>query len=349
MTDHDITRTPPALLRRARLLFLVVSVGVPVAITAGAAALIVSWLPGMTGPVVTHWGVNGADGFGPATTYLWLLLVIGLGVPVVSAIATLGAVGAHWGPTARLMGAVAAGMAAFAAALCIGSLAVQRGLSIPDEAPGIGGVLAVAAAALVVVGAACWFLQPRVRAEPGRTLEPRHAVRVAAGERVVWVGTTVMQRGALAIIGVVLVGLIALAVFMVVTGADGAVGVALVTAVVAAALATAAAFRVRVTPEGFAATALSGWPRVRIPVDEITAVRAVDVSPFAEFGGWGWRFSVDGRTGIVTRRGAAIEIARRGRRTFVVTIDGAEQAAALLQEYIDRAGDRRAGRGGSES
>ncbi|MFP3821360.1 hypothetical protein SB658_21920, partial [Bacillus sp. SIMBA_008] len=59
------------------------------------------------------------------------------------------------------------------------------------------------------------------------------------------------------------------------------------------------AFRVRVTPEGFAARALIGWPRIEIPLDEVESARAVDVSPFGEFGGWGWRIALDGRTGIV--------------------------------------------------
>ena len=337
MTTHDLTRTPPALLRRARLTFFLVAVILPILITVVGVVVLLSWLPALPAQVATHWGVGGADAFGPPITYLWLLIGIGLGLPVLMAITTLAAVGAHWGGAARLMGALAAGMAAFAAVMSLGSLAIQRDLTDPADVPGIGGLIALGFAALLVIGALAWIVQPRVRAEPGRTLEPRHAVHVAQGERVVWVSTATMPRGALAFLFLVLLGLVALAAYMLGTGVEGGWIVAVVVAVVAFALAATASFHVRVTPEGFAARALLGWPRIRIPLDEIESARAVEISPFGEFGGWGWRIAVDGRTGIVMRRGSAIEISRRDRRPFIVTIDGAEEAAALLQAYVDRA------------
>ncbi|WP_341939804.1 DUF1648 domain-containing protein [Microbacterium sp. LWH10-1.2] len=336
MTTHDLTRTPPSLLRRARLTFFLVAVIVPLVLTAAAAVVVIAWLPSLPDPVVTHWGVSGADGFGPPTTYLWLLLGIGLVLPVLMAVTTLSAVGAHWGGAARLMGALAAGMAAFAAGMSLGSLGMQHGLADAGETPGVGGVMALSFAALLVVGAVAWAVQPRVRAEQGRTLEPRHAVHVADGERVVWLGTASMPRLALIAVSVLLLGIAGLAAFMLGTGVDGGWVVALSLVVIVIAMATATAFRVRVTPEGFSARALVGWPRISIPLREIESARAVDISPFGEFGGWGWRIAVDGRTGIVMRRGAAIEISRRDKRPFIVTIDGAEEAAALLQAYVER-------------
>jgi hypothetical protein len=333
---HDLTRTPPALLRRARLTFLIVAVIVPIVITAIAVGVLLSWLPTLPSQVVTHWGVDGADGFGPPSLYLWLLLGIGLALPILMAVVTLASVGAHWGGAARLMGALAAGMAAFAAVTNLGSLVIQRDLADPADAPGIGAVIALAFAALLVVGALAWIVQPRVRPEQGRTLEPRHRVDIAQGERVVWVATASMPRGPLVFLTVVLLGLVALAGYMLLTGVEGGVIVALVVVVVAFALAATISFRVRVTPEGFAAQALLGWPRVRIPLDEVASARAVEISPFGEFGGWGWRVAVDGRQGIVLRRGSAIEVTRRDGRIFLVTIDGAEDAAALLQAYVDR-------------
>lgn len=336
MTTHDLTRTPPALLRRARRTFLIVAVILPILITAIAVVVLLTWLPTLPEQVATHWGVGGADRFGPAVTYLWLLVGVGLGLPLLMAITTLAAVGAHWGGAARLMGALAAGMAAFAAVTSLGSLAIQRDLADPADVPGAGGVIALSFAALLVIGAAAWAVQPRVRPEVGRTLEPRHAVHIAKGERVVWVATTTMPRGALAFLLLVLLGLVVLSGYMLVTGVEGGWIAAAVVLVVAFALAATASFRVRVTPEGFAAQALLGWPRIRIPLDEVESARAVDISPFGEFGGWGWRIAVDGRTGIVMRRGSAIEVSRRDRRPFIVTIDGAEEAAALLQAYVDR-------------
>jgi hypothetical protein len=235
------------------------------------------------------------------------------------------------------MGALSAGMAAFAAVMALGSLALQRDLADPTAVPGIGGVMALCFGALLGIGAVAWFVQPRVRPEQGRTLEPRHAVRVAAGERVVWVASATMPRGVLTFLVLVLIGLVALAAYMLIAAIPGAWIAGLVVLVVGFAIASTTSFRVQITPEGFAARSLAGWPRIRIPVTEITGARAVDISPFGEFGGWGWRISADGRSGIVMRRGSAVEVSRRDRRAFLVTIDGAEEAAALLQAYVDRA------------
>ena len=149
-----------------------------------------------------------------------------------------------------------------------------------------------------------------------------------------------MPRTVLSDLLVLLLALVALAAYMLGTGVAGGWVVAVGVIVVAFALAATTAFRVRVTPDGLAARALLGWPRIMIPLAEIESVRAVDISPFGEFGGWGWRIAVDGRTGIVMRRGPAIEVARHDRRPFLITIDGAAEAAALLQAYVDN--DRKA-------
>ncbi|CAD5138526.1 conserved membrane protein of unknown function [Microbacterium sp. Nx66] len=336
MTTPDPTRTPPATLRRARRAFVLVASVLPVLIVAISALVLMTWLPSFPADVAIHWGVDGADGFGPATTYLWVLLGVGLGIPVLLTITTLVAVGAHWGATARLLGATAAGMSAFAAVICLGSLAIQRDLPPAGDVPGIAGVMGLAFAALLGVGAMAWFVQPRVRAIPGAALTPRHDVRVGEGERVVWVGTTTMPTGALVFLLLVLLGLVALAVIMVVTRTPMAWVSALVALVVGFALAATTSFRVRVTPDGIDARAVIGWPRRTIPVAEIVSVRAVRISPFGEFGGWGWRLAPDGRSGIVMRQGPAIEVHRRDHGPFVITIDGAEEAAALLQTYVDR-------------
>ncbi|ALX66570.1 hypothetical protein [Microbacterium sp. XT11] len=339
MTRHDSAR-PPVDVRRARRAFLVVAIGVPLALTAVAVGAILAMLPAFPSPVAVHWGLEGPDGFGPASTYLWVTLVIGLALPLFLALTTLAAVGTQWGGAARVLGAFASGLSAFAAAIGIGSLLVQRGIRDPAEAPGAGGVLAAAVIASLAVGILSWVVQPRVDAEPGRTLPPRRAVPVSPGERTVWIATTAMPAAALVVVLTAFTGVSALAVSLLVMGARTGWYAALCAAFVGVAAATMTVFRVRVTPEGFAARSSIGWPRITIPLADITAVRAVEVSPFGEFGGWGWRVAVDGRSGIVLRRGAAIEITRRSRRPFVVTIDGAEDAAALLQTYIDYRADR---------
>lgn len=339
MTSTGPRDRPVSTLRRARVVFVLVALVVPLVLTTVAAVVLGGWLPSFPEPVATHWGIDGADGFGPASTYLWLLLGVGFGVPLLMAVTTLVAVRDQWGGAARLMGALAAGMSAFAVGTSLGSLWIQRDLAPGAETPGIGGVIGVALAGLLVVGGLAWLVQPRVRTPDGRALTPRRDVHVAPGERVVWLATVTMPRGVLVFLGLVLAGMVALAAVMLGTGVAGGWIAAVVAVVVVIAVAATASYRVSITPEGFAARGLLGRPRVDIPLDEISAVRAVEVSPFGEFGGWGWRIAVDGRTGIVMRRGPAIEVSRRDRRPFLVTIDGAEDAAALLQTYIDRRAD----------
>ncbi len=50
------------------------------------------------------------------------------------------------------------------------------------------------------------------------------------------------------------------------------------------------------------------------------------LNPFWEFGGWGLRLDIAGRTGVVTRRGPAIRGSTGRRERVLVTVDGADLA-----------------------
>jgi hypothetical protein len=122
---------------------------------------------------------------------------------------------------------------------------------------------------------------------------------------------------------------------------------ALTLLLVGAAFATSASFRVRVGPDGLLVRSMVGFPRVHVPLEDVVSVRAVECNPFGEFGGFGWRLGLDGRTGIVLRKGPAIEVERRDRRPLVVTVDGAAVGAAVLQAYLDSAPAPAAPEGGA--
>jgi hypothetical protein len=79
-----------------------------------------------------------------------------------------------------------------------------------------------------------------------------------------------------------------------------------------------------------------GWPAVVIPLEDIAAVGVVEISPLRDYGGWGWRLGRRGRPGAVFRAGPALEVTRGDGRRFVVTVDGAGEAAALLTTLTDR-------------
>lgn len=62
------------------------------------------------------------------------------------------------------------------------------------------------------------------------------------------------------------------------------------------------------------------------------------VSPVREFGGWGRRIALDGRSGYLTRAGEALVVHRVGAPDFLVTVERADEAAAVLNTLASRVG-----------
>lgn len=334
--EQSVTAVPSDDLRRARRALIIVGLVLPAVITVIAAILIARWVPDLPDPAALHWGVDGVDGFGPPAVYLWLTLGLGLGLPALMIFSVLGMAREQWGGAARLLGAVALGLSGFSAIVNGGSVALQRGL---DDATQAGPILPVVIAGfctLMVLTAAGWVLQPDVHPAPAAPLKPAHVAAIAAGERVTWLATARMHRGAVLGISATMVILVAVTAVMVVQAAE-ALWIPLLTfAIIGLAFASSASFRVRAGADGLTVRSQLGVPRVHVPLDDIVSVRAVQCHPFGEFGGFGRRVGMDGRTGIVLRTGPAIEIERRGRHPLVVTVDGAEVGAATLQAYLDR-------------
>ncbi len=332
--------------RRARTAYLWVGVVVPFLLLVIAAVIALSWAPDLPDPVAIHWSGDGPNGFAP----LWVdvLILVGTGVGLVALFAALAFFGhrltsgslpaapVSWSGTARLLGAVSLGMAGLLAFLLLVSLGVQRGLDDAHQAPGIGNETLIAMlllAVLAVLAVVGWFLQPAV--SPRRdTGAPASALPLADSERAVWVGTAAWGTTGRVVTALSLLLGVAAVVFGLLTvqrEVSWPVLIALVGAAVALFLAVSTfSLRVRIGAEGLRVRSALGWPRKTIPADEIADVRVVDVVPLGEFGGWGWRTSLDGRTGVVLRRGPAVEVAYGEGRTFVVTVDDAETAAAVL-------------------
>lgn len=321
--------------RRARRALIVVGLAIPAVLTAAAVALIAVWMPEMPDPAATHWSAGGVDGYGPPATYLWLAAVIGLGIPLLLVAVTLTMTRRQWGVAARFLGALALGLSGFSAVTTAGSTWMQRGLSDAADATNVLPVLVSAFGALLLLSAAGWVLQPDVEATGPVTLTSTRLPSISAGERVVWMGTASMARAGVVTIGFTCILLVGVTAVMLLQAPGSAWIPLLVLVVVGLALAATASFRVRAGADGLIVRSQLGFPRLHVHLNEITSVRAIECHPFAEFGGMGWRVGLDGRTGIVLRTGPAIEIRRRGKGAVVVTLDGAETAAATLQAHLD--------------
>ncbi|MDQ4215364.1 DUF1648 domain-containing protein [Microbacterium capsulatum] len=333
---RNVTAIPAADLRRARVISLLIGVVIPLVLSGVVLGIILGWLPELPAPAVTHWGPTGADRFGPPATFAWAAVLLGFVLPAILTIATVAVVRDNWGGAARLLGGMALGLSGLSAVVNLAAVGTQRGLSDAKQAPDLWPYMLIGAALFLVLIAVGWLVQPHIRPAPAAPLQPVHVTSIARGERVAWLATATMSRVALILIALVMVLVVALTAVMAMRFTDR-LWVPVVTLVlVGVALATAVSFRVRIDQDGLSVRSQVGFPRVHVPLDEIVAVRAVDCNPFGEFGGFGWRLGLDGRTGIVLRTGPAIEVERRDKRALVVTVDGADIAVAVLRAYLDR-------------
>ena len=318
--------------------FMVVAVAIPLAVVAASVALQLMWWDELPAQIATHWNTAGEpDAFGSAATMLIATLVLGLLAPAAAVALTLPSLrqGVRGG-ILRFMGAFAASMAVFGALLGLLLTEQQRGLADAASAPHPGVALLTAVGAAVVAGLFAWLYQPRHEVAQPHTIAATETV-LSGEQRGAWVSTAAMGRT---------FKLVLLANMLVLTGvavslwaSNGAatglliVGTMVVVTVVFVAM---AAFTVRIDAHGLCVTSAAGLPRLRVPLSEIESVGVTTVNGLADFGGYGIRM-VAGGTGVVLRNGEALQVMRFSGRRFVVTMDNADAAAALLNTYVQRA------------
>jgi hypothetical protein len=76
---------------------------------------------------------------------------------------------------------------------------------------------------------------------------------------------------------------------------------------------------------------------VHVAIAEVARADVTDhLDPFWEFGGWGLRVDVHGRTGVVSRAGEALRVVRGDGTEVLLTVDDAATAAAALLTLADQ-------------
>lgn len=75
-----------------------------------------------------------------------------------------------------------------------------------------------------------------------------------------------------------------------------------------------------------------GWPRRRYPMARVRSALADVIEPI-ERGGWGYRVGRYGPS-IIVRRGEALVLNLYGGDEFTVTVDGAADAAMVVNSYL---------------
>lgn len=310
---------PPAVRPRPAELVL------PVAGLAVAAVLPFAYGGRLPDPVASHWGFGGVpDGNLPIPVdHLVLLaatLLVALGPLLAAARADRAA--------ARVLVGLAHGGAALFALLRWWTLEANADAATwRDAGPLLAGDVLVALGVGVAAGLlGAWLARTRPEHPPAtRTVAP---VPVAPGDHVVWIGR---QTAGPALVVPAVAVVVAAVLVAIVPGPAAVVVPALVVAAVA--LATFTRVAVDVSDRGLSVRlGPFGWPRIRVPLAEVTSVAVQHVEPMAH-GGWGYRAMPEVRA-VVVRRGEGLRVGRRGRADLVVTVDGAEDAAAVLTALI---------------
>ena len=318
---------------------ILVALVIPILVTLGAIALMISWLPDLPTPAALHWGPAGTvDRVGNPIELPIVLALIGL--PFSSIIGGIIALNASRRPLTaigKLLAVISLGLPVMLSIGIAGSVASQRGLARAADAPGPGLWLGLGAAVAAVLGVAAWFIMPKAAsirsADRAQTVLP---LTLASGERATWLRTATTGPAftwAYVLLVLILFGTSALAAF---TSRGVVWPVVIISVVVLLLVIGTVSWTVRVDADGLTLRGIFGLPRIRIPLADVASVDVIDVQPLTQFGGWGIRFGGGGRLGIILRSGEALEVVRRSGRSVVVTVNDAESAAALLGGLVAR-------------
>ena len=308
--------------------FLVLALGVLALGMPVAAFLVVrSWEPLLPDPVAIHFGADGmADGYASFPKFIWIFgasTALFLVPALVAAFFSSKRV-----DLARVLIGTVLYLGALLATLLLHTTWIQKGLADASDAY-LSWEAVLAVIVLPIVPAALGALLLGTPPTPDAARRPPASaptVRLVGGEVPRWDGETTSPAWLSAVVGLLLVVPV-LAV---------AVAYKTVLLVPVALVLGAAAFglfgaRIVVDAEGLTVAARFGWPKKTVLATQVEEATVVDVHPFQEFGGWGYRIGFNGAAGIVMRSGPGIRVAYGNGETLVVTVnEGASLAAATL-------------------
>jgi hypothetical protein len=283
--------------------------------------------------VVVHWDLAGRpNGYGSpfqfpiglASVCLPLIAIFGGAVVLIS----------HRGPLtplAKLLAVTSIWVTVIVSVTFLGSLL--------DENAGadIGAMLGLGLAAATIVAAGAWFVLPAgVRGVGGSVRPAVIPVTLAQGERASWIRTASLSAGMIWVIVGICVVIAAVTIVSTIATNGQYWWLSFVPVVVLLIALSNFAWTVRVDARGFRIRSVLGFPVVHVPLDQVTSADVIDVQAIAQYGGWGIRFALNGRIGVIVRSGEALEVHRRKGLDIVVTVDDATSAAALLNGLVER-------------
>ncbi|MBH0023876.1 DUF1648 domain-containing protein [Salinibacterium sp. SWN248] len=317
-------------LTRNRRLIIVIGVVIPLLITMAAAFVMALWVPELPNPVASHWGTSGPDGYSTVGSVIALPLLMTLVFAGLAAFASWkgapngGMLWAH-----KIMVAASVFLSISLSVTAAGSLAVQRGLENAENAPAIAGIALVAFPIAFVMAVFAWLMLPPAEYIKSTSVAAQ-PIKGSVTQRVHFSSTTRVGTGVVVVAAVALGALgIALGIQAVSNPAELLLPAVIGLVVMALAVSTLS-WRVTIDQRGLRVRSAFGFPRATIAPDQIASVATVEVNPIGEFGGYGWRWAPDGRSGIVLSKGEALEVTRTNGKKFIVTMHDAQLAAEAL-------------------
>jgi hypothetical protein len=325
---------PAARAAETRRRAFAVGVLLPVVLTGLAAVLAASWVPDLPDPVAVHWAGDTPDGFGS----VWLFVLMPIGI--CGLFGTFLLIAAARPTPAGLLTAsqkftlvTSTWMAGLLSVGFSGTLWVQRGLD--DAADASGGAIWMLWGLLAgfAVAVPAWFVLPKADTS-GAAGERPEPIVPRSSELVTWSRAITLARGPRLLVAAVLIAELIVGIAVGASGAAGGLTILAMTAVLLLVAVATFSWRVTVDRRGLVVRSVLGWPRVSVPLDQVRDVEVVDVQPVADFGGWGWRYGPGGRSAIVLRGGAAIQVTRSNGKRFVVPVEDASTGAGVLAGLV---------------
>ena len=316
---------------------LVVALIAPLVITAVAAIVSFSLASTLPSQVPVHWDAAGAaDGFG--SPYTFPILLVAICFPLDTIFGAIAILSAHRTPITvmiKILAIVGVFVSVILATTLGGIIVVEHGSVSQAHVPLSPLPIGFAAAAVLSVGA--WFLLPKavkVPRESGVVVPP---VALAAHERASWIrSATAPARLTWTVVGFMVV-VSAIVLFSVLARGGGTWPISFFPVVIFLLVLSNFAWTIRVDERGVRMRSSLGLPRITIPLATIESADVIDVQAIAQYGGFGVRWGLNGRFGVILRSGEALQILRHNGRSVVVTVDDAETAAALINGLVVRA------------
>ncbi|MCC6376529.1 MAG: hypothetical protein IT191_05870 [Microbacteriaceae bacterium] len=320
----------PTAASTTKLRILIVGVLIPLILATTSLSVMYSWLPELPDPIAVHWSGAGADGFGAALPFILVPFFVTLIYAVFVFVATrkLSKNGRpSWNQ--KFITVVAVWLSSMLSISFLGSTFVQRGLQSATQAPDTWTYLLLGAGVGLALSTAGWFFLPRWENLPLESITPNSVVEIDPGERVTWMKMTRIGWAGISVMAfAVAVSLTAL-VLVTVAGRMIWVSVAVLCFIVILVL-TNTWWWICADHRGLLVHGILGWPRTSIPLADIRSVQVVQVNATRDFGGWGWRWAGNGRSGVILKSGPALEVTRSSGKRFVITTGDAETAAGVL-------------------